>query len=506
VDRRGFLEQTGKLALAAGVLGVSPAWAEIAASGPSARQLRELAHEVRGPVVTPASRAYGRDRLLYDTRFDAIRPRAIVYCESVADVQKAVRWARKYGVRIVPRCGGHSYAGYSTVGGGVVVDVSRIAFVRPNANHTAWIGAGAQLIDVYAKLWNRRVTIPAGSCPTVGISGLVLGGGVGFSGRKFGTTSDNVRQLTIVTADGRVRVCNAHQNSDLFWACRGGGGGNFGIVTSFVFGTHPVNRVSTFFIEWPWADAARVVRAWQAWAPHAPSGLFSVCGLGASGGGGTPTVNASGMFYGSTAALRRLLGPLLNAGSPSTVSVVSRSYMEATMYNAGCSGKTVAQCHLAGRSPHGTLGRETFKAKSDYLLRPLTPRGISTLLHWIELRGRSRVGGGLTAILDSYGGAINRVPKAQTAFVHRNALFSIQYYAGWSGSGATAGNLSFIRRFYAAMRPYVSGYAYQNYIDPDLRNWTHAYYGTNYPRLVAVKRKYDPRNVFHFAQSIRLRV
>src|SRR6266540_3756400 len=482
LDRRQLLERAGGVALGLGIAAAVPEWA--LAGGPTSGQLKQLARQLKGPVVTPSNPAYARDRQLVNQRYDGVHPAAIAYCENVSDVQKTVTWARNHGIHIVPRCGRHSYAGYSTTSG-VVVDVSRMSSVHPSGG-TAVVGAGAILTDVYTKLWAQHRTIPGGSCPTVGIAGLTQGGGIGYASRKFGTTADNVKQLTIVTADGKARVCNAKQNSDLYWACRGGGGGNFGIVTSFVFETHPVSNVSTFYITWPWSSAARVVRAWQSFAPHASRSLFSVCILSGSSSG-SRSVSAQGQFFGSLSALRRLLRPLLVGGA--SLSIKQRSYIDAVMYYANCS--SLSQCRV--------LPRETFKAKSDYCLKPLSGKGISTLLDWIP-----RTPGGTSVILDSYGGAINAVPKAATAFAHRDALFSMQYYQGWGGSG-TAANLSFIRSFYKAMRPFVSGYAYVNYIDPDLTNWPHAYYGSNYPRLVKVKRKYDPHNIFNFPQSIRLK-
>jgi len=459
----------------------------------------ELASGLRGEVVLPGASAYEQARLLFNTRFDAVKPRAVVFCESTTDVQRTVRWAHKHAVRIVPRSGGHSYGGYSTTSG-VIVDVSRLSGVTLDPSHRAIVGAGARLIDVYAGLAQHGRTVPAGSCPTVGIAGLALGGGVGFASRKYGLTCDNLLEATVVLADGSAVTANGHVHPDLYWALRGGGGGNFGIVTRLVFRTHPVGQVATYAIEWPWSDAAKVVQAWQKLAPHAPDGMFSVLNLNAAVGGHA-RITSAGQLFGSADRLRELVMPLANAGTPSRFTVTSRSYLDAQEMWAGCSG-TIAECHLP---PQGHLGRSTFKGKSSIANKPLTPNGINAMIRQIEARITTGSGSGII-LLDSYGGAINRVKKDATAFVHRNALFSMQYLAYWEPSAAAEPNLRWLRNFYAAMRPYVSPYAYQNYIDPELGKWGRAYYGTNLPRLVAVKRRYDPKNVFRSSQSIPVRL
>jgi len=326
--------------------------------------------------------------------------------------------------------------------------------------------------------------IPGGTCPTVGIAGLTQGGGIGLSGRKFGLTCDHLLEATVVLADGSAVVANAHQHSDLYWALRGGGGGNFGIVTRFVFRTHPVGSVSTYSMEWPWSDAKQVVQAWQAFAPHAPDGLSCVLNVNAAAGLGTPHITSAGQFFGSEQALRSLLAPLANAGTPTRFTTTTRTFLEAVHYWAG-----------------GGTGRATFAAKSSISTAPLSSAGIDALLHQIEDKRTAGTGSGIV-LLDSWGGAINRVPKGATAFVHRSALFSMQYLAYWDAGTAAAPNVAWLRRCFAALRPYVSTFAYQNYIDPELPNWQHAYYGTNLARLRQVKHKYDPHNVFHFRQSI----
>jgi FAD/FMN-containing dehydrogenase len=467
-------------ALAFGAVPFADALAEAA---PPAGIFRALDRSIRGEVIQRGAPGYNAARVLYDTRFDGVKPQAIAYCESLVDVQKTVRWARKHGVRIVPRSGGHSYGGYSTTSG-VIVDVSRLHAISVTADGRAAVGAGAHLLDVYTSLAARGRMIPGGTCPTVGIGGLTQGGGIGLSGRKFGLTCDNLLEATVVLADGSVAVANAHQHEDLFWALRGGGGGNFGIVTRYVFRTHPASDVTTYSLEWPWSDAKNVVQAWQQLAPHAPDELASVLNVSAVAGGGA-SITSAGQFFGSEAALRSLLAPLATTGSPTRYTTTPRTFLGAVHYFAG-----------------GGSGRSTFAAKSSISNVNLSSAGIDALLHQIESKRTAGTGSGIV-LLDSWGGAINRVAKTKTAFVHRDALFSLQYLAYWNAGAAAAPNVAWLRRCHAAMRPYVSAFAYQNYIDPDLSTWPHAYYGTNLSRLRQVKRRYDPHNVFHFKQSIR---
>src|SRR5438093_8283462 len=264
-------------------------------------RVRALARELRGDVFGRGDPGYDAARVLYNTRFDGIKPLAVAFCKTPADVEKAIAWARRHGIRPAARAGGHSYAGYSSTPG-LVIDVTRMSGVAVSADgRSATIGAGARLIDVYNRLWQRRRTIPAGSCATVGIAGLALGGGIGFASRKFGATCDNVLEVRLVDARGRLLVCNERKHPDLYWACRGGGGGNFGIVTSFRFRVHPVGMVTTFAVDWPWAQAVDVVRAWQDWAPHGPDELFSVCSLGT--GVSEPRIRVVGQYHGPKAAL-----------------------------------------------------------------------------------------------------------------------------------------------------------------------------------------------------------
>jgi FAD/FMN-containing dehydrogenase len=464
---------------------------------PSSDPLGELARDLRGPVYRPGGPGYARARLVYNQRYDGRRPQAIAQPLDTQDVQALVQWAARHGTRLAIRSGGHSYAGYSTVSNGVMVDLRRLSRVTVGGR-SATIGPGAQLVDVYSTLAGHGRTIPAGSCPAVGLGGHSLGGGMGLAARQFGLTADNLRAATIVTADGRAVRCDPAHDADLFWALRGAGGGSFGIVTSLELTTHRVSNASWFFYSWPWSAAGRVLEAWQRFAPHAPRALTSILTL--STGSRSPGVTVFGQYFGTPAALRSLLAPLTRVRGAS-VSSGSSGYLDLMRRWAGCLHTTLAACHTRGTRPGGALDRARFAAKSHYVARPLGGAGRAAMLRAIEHRQATPSHGSGALILDAYGGAINRVAPDATAFVHRDQLFCVQELAYFPAS-ATRATLRWLGATHAALAPHASGQAYQNYTDPDLASWRHAYYGTNYARLTHVKRRYDPGNLFRFAQSI----
>jgi FAD/FMN-containing dehydrogenase len=459
-----------------------------------------------GHLIRPDSSTYATARLLYNPRFDASRPAAVVQCRSVADVQRSIAFARKNDLPMTARCGGHSYAGYST-SKGIVIDVGGLAGVHFDpASGLATVGAGVRMIDLAAGLAPSSVVVPGGTCATVGVSGLALGGGQGVIGRKFGLTCDAIEAVTMVTADSHVLTCKAGTNEDLLWASRGGGGGNFGVVTSFVFRPHPLAELTLFALRWPWGAAADVMSAWQTWGPHAPDELWSDCHLLGSASGSTVSVN--GAYVGSAGALAPLLNQLKSAvgGAPEHSFVQTMSYLDTALLEAGCSGWSVDQCRLPSQGPGGLLGREASVAKSDYFAAPISAAGIAAAIGVIEQRSTDASlgssGGGV--LFDAWGGAINRTPPSTTAFVHRTSQFLAQYFLSLSaGSAATvAKNKTWLQDLYDALHPHASGSAYQNYIDPDLAGWESAYYGTNLPRLRQIKNLHDPEDVFRFRQSI----
>ena len=202
--------------------------AGVAAGNP----LRVLARDLRGPVLQPGSAAYEQARLPFNERYDDILPRAVAQPLDTRDVQTLVRWASRYRIRVTAKSGGHSYAGYSTIRDGVVVDLENLRGVSLHRGAgTVTIGSGSRLLDVYADLARHGLTIPAGTCPSVGVGGHLLGGGMGLAGRQLGLACDRLRAARIVTADGRALRCDARTHPDLFWALRGAGAGSFGIVT-----------------------------------------------------------------------------------------------------------------------------------------------------------------------------------------------------------------------------------------------------------------------------------
>ncbi|HEY7692853.1 MAG TPA: FAD-binding oxidoreductase [Gaiellaceae bacterium] len=491
IDRRELIAAAAGAVAAGSALG---RLADALAAGPDPR-VKELARLVSGPVLAPGSSGYAAARLVYNERFDGVRPLAVVRVNDVKDVQAVVGWAQRNGIAIVPRSGGHSYAGWST-GTGVVVDLGRLRGIRLEGK-SAVIGAGRRLIDVYAPLAGKGVTIPAGSCATVALGGLALGGGIGLASRKLGTTSDNVQSLRIVTADGRLLTCDERHHADLFWACRGGGGRNFGIVTDFRLRTAPVRNASYFFATWPWSAGPTIVPAWQRWAPHATDDLMTLCRL--STGTAAPALQIFGQYFGPEQHLRALLAPLTRAAPPVRYSSGTSSYLDLMLRWAGCLGQSSAACHLVAE--HGTLGRATFAGKSDYVKKPFTAAAVRTLQRGLEVRQGAGHGSG-SVILDSYGGAVARVDPGATAFVHRKVLHSMQYLAYWNAPRDQGPSLGWLRAWHGSMRPYVTGGAYVNYADPDLVHWQSAYYGSNYPRLVAVKKRYDPDRLFRFPQAI----
>jgi FAD/FMN-containing dehydrogenase len=462
-----------------------------------------LARDLDGPLIRPGDKAWSTARLLYNTRFDGLKPTAVAYVAHADDIRTTLAYAKAHDIKVSIRNGGHSYAGWSSGNGRLVVDVSKLSKVRASANE-AVVGAGAKLIDVYRALAAKGVTIPAGSCPTVGVSGLTLGGGHGVTSRAYGLTCDSLTQATLITADGKQLIANASTNKDLFWALRGAGNGNFGVVTELRFKTHPAPQAVTGYLTWPWSKAAAVIKAWQEWGPTQPDEIWSACSISASAGA-TPSISVAAFSLGTYGELQNAVDRLADkvGSSARSVTLKRRSYESAMELYAGCSSFTDdAQCHLPGstpgRSPKGALRRETYTARSDFFDHSISSAGIQTLLAQIS----SVKGGAGSIALTALGGQVNRVSPTATAFVHRRSRMLAQYLVSWKSgtSGATA--QSWLNTAHKSMSRHASGAAYQNYTDPTLTDWKKAYYGDAAPRLTKLKNQYDPTRFFTFPQAL----
>jgi FAD/FMN-containing dehydrogenase len=488
------------------------------ATSTSAADLRDLARSLRGRLILPDSRGYGAARLVWNSRFDG-RPLAIAQVADSRDVRNAVDFARGHGLRLVPRSGAHSFAGYSSGDGALVVDLSRLTGVEvDSAAERATLGAGATVLPTYRALWPHRRAISGGTCPTVGVTGLMAGGGLGFLSRRYGLTCDGLLEVEIVTADGKLLRASEHENQDLYWATRGGGGGNFGVITAMTFELVPVDMPFTNAeYAFPWKAAERVLAAWQDWLPTAPrdtSCLLEVL-TQAPQAGASPTIGIEVVHAGSAAATRRIVADLLGAvGTPPLHSDVTQGPFVDVENDVYCKGLRPKECALAGKSPSGEFPRAAFYAKSNIARGPWPSAGLSALVDGMQRRQEDRT---LTPrhfstahtigklIIEPADGAVNAIPQDATAFVHRDNLFDIQYQARWHHGApqeVADANIAWTNELYEQTKPYRSGFAYQDYMDPELEDWEQAYYGGNLARLRRIKSKYDPDDFFRFAQSI----
>jgi FAD/FMN-containing dehydrogenase len=460
---------------------------------PTEADWQALASSLAGSLVRPGNALYDQARVVFNSRFDAVRPQAVARCASANDVVAVLAFVERFGLAVTPRSGGHDFAGRST-STGVVIDLGPMSAVQVGSG-TATIGAGAKLADVYDQLIARGVGVPLGTCLSVGISGLTLGGGIGVLDRKYGLTCDSLLSAQVVTADRRVLTCDAMNEPELFWALQGGGGGNFGVVTSFTFRTHATQNLTNFSATYQFADAAKVVAAWQTWQAAVPESIWSYLIFTFFTAGAVPRVTLSGVCVGTVAEFmphwNQLLAAVQAPAATNTVNVLS--YRDTML--GSCAARSISQCHLVGQTPDGTIARRAFASSSDFYDAALPPAGIQALVQAIQKAQTAGIRGQI--LLDAMGGALGRVAPDATAFPHRRGFFSAEYYMD-AVAGATPTWSNSMR---TTMKPWSSGRAYVNYVDPMITDPT-AYYGANYARLVRVKAKYDPKQIFRPPQGI----
>jgi len=486
MKRRDFLKVTGgasaHLIVGGSLLSIRKAEAD---TGLPIAALRADLDARKDLLLVHASSA----SLKYDMSFNKrtqISPQLRVVAGSPKAVRSTMLWAANNGLSFAVRSGGHSYEGFSQ-SPDLVIDVRGMSDIKLSADgKSVSIGSGSSLGSVYKALWPSHLAIPAGSCFPVGVAGHSLGGGFGLLGRCFGLACDNILSMEVVDASGQVRSVNEQENPDLFWALRGGGNGNFGVVTNFNFRTSRVNMVARFGMTWskPVAQAAKIVQAWQQWLEDLPPSITCTLHLDRIPGGQIK-VHLAGLSVQSesrlTAELKRLQKV---AGATDKFSTTTETFKAAaTVFDGG--------------GPAYVF----MKAKSDYVTAPLTDQGILTLLN-----GLQNAPGDITVLCDSYGGEINKVAPDATAFVHRGKTkYSMQYYKEWQDPHASDAIIAMMRTLYASMRPFVSGEAYVNYCDLDLGDgYAKAYWGDNLARLMKIKAELDPKNIFRHAQSVPL--
>ena len=428
-----------------------------------------------GALLTPESPGYDAARQPADVRYAGIRPRLVVRCASAADVAAAIGYARAAELPVVPRGGGHCFAGRSSTEG-VLLDLSTMDDVTVADDGTAVIGAGARLAAVYAALHANGRTLPAGCGPTVGIAGLTLGGGIGLLGRTHGLTCDRLVGATVVLADGSVTDCAADREPELFWALRGAGGGQFGVVTALRFAT--VAEPSATRFEWCWSGPAiaEVIATWQDWAPVAPDDLTAGLTVVAE-----PDTPPRAVLFG--AAFR----------APAATAELVREFA------AGCGVPPDGDGTVHGELPYSAL-KGTFaeppddtgvRIRSEFFAKQLRSPTIDRLLTALT---EPPAGETRRLTFTPMGGAVNRVGPEATAFVHRDQRFQLEH-VGEPASG-------WVDHSWRIAHADGTGRVYPNFPDPALTDSATAYYGTNLARLVSVKRSYDPDRVFAFPQSL----
>jgi FAD/FMN-containing dehydrogenase len=477
---------------ASGRIGTATPTAGATTSGSGPDSWEALAAATTGALLRSGARGWDAARKTENPRYDDADPRGILRVADTDDVVAGLAFARNTSTPVALRSGGHSYTGWSA-GGAAGTDVPRSLVISTAglddvrvSGDSATIGPGARLADVYAVLDRAGRAIGSGSCPTVGIGGLTLGGGVGVLVRSFGLTADQLTGATIVTADGTVHEVSSTREPDLFWACRGGGGGTVGVVTSLTFRTQPAPPVLLFGITFPWSAAAAVVRAWQDWAPTADRQLWSTLKLlGGERHAGGPSVTVSGVWTGTKSGADASVDGFIAA----TGATPTQHTADELTYGA-------AMQRLAG-----TAVRVSEAATSSIGTAALPDAQIAVLVQQAERAGSvpGMTEGGVS--LDALGGAVSDVGRTDTPFPWRSALCTVQYTAVFADGADPTPFDQYVRGFRAAMHPAWGDTAYANYCDAAITDPS-AYFDLNTSRLHRIAELADPDGVFAQPHSV----
>jgi len=446
-----------------------------------------LRQRFRGDLLRPGNPTYEEARAIWNGRY-AKKPGLIARCRDVRDVQAAVRTASATGILTAVRCGGHSLAGFSTCDGGLVIDLSSMRKVTVDAQaRRARFAGGCLLASIDHATQQAGLVFPSGVVSHTGASGLVLGGGTGWLTRRFGLSCDNVDGFTLVTADGGVVRCHPHENPDLFWALRGGGG-NFGVVTEFEVRLHPLTAVTLAQGLSCEADIRRVLEFWRDFMGNAPCDLKWNIELRLAGNTtdlpdelrGRPVASNSLVWTGATEAGRRHIEQALSMCNPHSVSNRVISYLDLQTMADSC-------------FPHG----KRYYSKSGYF-RYLDNVVIDQLLEAVIALPSAD-----TQIELAYlGGASSQVAAGETAFGDRSAPFIMNLLASWPEADADDVHISWARGLFNKLRPAMKPGVYVNFMSGDEQDRVPEAYSTRWDRMVAVKTKCDPHNLFRLNQNV----
>ena len=442
-------------------------------------RIQEFESGLRGRLLRPGGDGYDEARRVWNAMIDK-RPALIARCAGVSDVISSVNFARTNDLLVSIKGGGHSVAGTAVCEGGLMIDLSAMRSVRVDPlgrRLRAEPGCTWGDIDVESQAFGLAVT--GGQISDTGIAGLTLGGGLGWLARNFGLSCDNLLSIDMVTADGRFLTANATENADLFWAVRGGGG-NFGVVTSFEYALHPLGQVLGGFITYPVASAREVLQFFREFARNMPDELTIATGF-ITTPDGVPVVVLAPCYSGPLEEGQRVLRPLREFGQPLADMIGPMSYVK-------------VQTSGDAMSPPG----RRYYMRSNFMSDP-SDEAIDTLIeHFATVPSPYTV-----EFLLRLGGAIGRVGKDDTSFYHRDANYNFVTITSWTDPDDDQANIRWARGLWQDMQPFVTRGVYVNELGEEDADRVKAAYGpTTYLRLAALKKQYDPTNFFRLNPNI----
>lgn len=454
-----------------------------------AATLKEFEEGLGGELVRPSDANYDEARAIWNGAHDA-RPAVIARCASTADVRHAIGFARSEGLDVAVRGGGHSIPGFSSVDGGIVIDLSPMKGIEVDPSARTVVAEGGVLWnELDAATQEHGLAVTGGLISTTGIAGFTLGGGIGWLMRKHGLACDNLRSAQLVTADGQVITASAAQNSELFWGLRGGGG-NFGVVTSFEFDLHPVGpTVNAGAVFYPGDRAEEIMRFYRDFVRDIPDELTTLVNLITAPPApflpeewhGKKLVALIGCYIGDPEEGAKAMAPMSELGDPVADLIGPMPYVG-------------MQSLIDALWPHGTKAY----MKAGYLSE-LDDAAIETSarFHQDATSPASEIH------IQHFGGAIARVPDDETAYGERQAPFVLNCIAVSHEPGGIETHVDWAQRYYAAMEPSLTGAAYINFLSAEGEDRVKSAYGPEkYARLQALKDRYDPTNLFHLNQNI----